>query len=809
MRPKRLKKYLIIILILASVSLAGAAHLASIVVPIKFQTTMLEEFERAIGKKILIRSIHFNIFRGLVLEGVVIYDKSEIFIRTREVSAYVVFPELINKKILIPFIKIENPRITVERSSDGTISIAGLIPKEYKPPEGFSLMMRRVVVRRGQVRFYDRKIDPSFYMDLTGLNADVRMYLPSRIDYKISFDMSGNPRPSLSAEGRYMITQKISKASVYIRGLQPSLLRQYMGADSFGIPGGSIDIDLDIDSSPGDTSIALTARTKDMTVSHGQVYANAAGVIKADMRRSSAGGKWIYAGSADISSMDIEGIEGLGAVSKAKGVFKFDNTRIWCDSLEASALGVLWQARVNLANFASPIIDIYAGFEGKMGAFQKSICESCRANIPVEFAGDAVIKVNITMEKDKPFRMNGYASLKDVTMRLGSGIYPVEHIRGEVSFTPQKIEWKELRLYYRGMAFNTSGDVTDFSSPVVGLKAVSNELSFETRFRMDGLRLALDRLQGRYIDSLFGMTGALDITDPAGVVADVRGSLDLDLKDLRAAMKESPGVRKMKPAGRLKAEFALAGNTKDFFSCAFHAKAKGARLSLYGARLSGASMDYLQKGGLGEVKTFSARCYGGAVDANGKINWLAKAQPYSFSVKAQDVMLELIKADTGFRDADVSGDIKAYINFTGYFKDVTRLSGMGRLTITDGRLWELNLFKGLGRSVFTSDFSSIVFSEGSCDFKIAGQTFFADSIDLRGDLMRLSGSGMIGFDKTIGGVLRPEINENAMWPGTQRNIAMAVQNNTAIEISGDLKNPRFRTRTDVVGAVASALLSSE
>ena len=175
-------------------------------------------------------------------------------------------------------------------------------------------------------------------------------------------------------------------------------------------------------------------------------------------------------------------------------------------------------------------------------------------------------------------------------------------------------------------------------------------------------------------------------------------------------------------------------------------------------------------------------------------------------------MLERIKAEFAFKGADVSGDIKAYVNLTGYVKDVTKLSGVGRLTITDGRLWELDLFKGLGRSIFTSDFSSIVFSEGSCDFKIVDQVFFADGIDLKGDLMRLSGYGMIGFDRAIDGVLRPEINENAMWPGTQRSIAMAVQRGTAIEIKGTLKDPRFRTRTDiltVVGGVAGALLSQE
>ncbi len=812
MRRKRLKKYVLILLTVSIIALAGAGHILSIVVPIKFQTVLLEELERAMGKKILIRSVSFNVFKGLSLDGVVIYDKYQVLVRAKSISAYIVFPELFNRRLVVPFIKVEGPQITLERSLDGAFNLECFFPKNYSPPEDLSLVLRRIVVRRGSIVFIDRKIDPFSRRNFTNFNADIKLRLPDRIEYNSSFYLQGKPVSQAAVKGEYMIREKRFKADLDLQNIAPSTLAPYMGAAELNLPGGLMDIGIALDLVPSGNTMNVKARIKDVVFAAGTVRTTVAGTAKADLFYDHAVGKWKYGGEADISSMTIEGIEGLGVVDRAKGVFKFDDTRLWSDDVRSSMFGIPWKLRVNLVNFSSPILDVYADFEGKLGALQKNFCESCNMKVPVELAGDCRINLSLTLEKDKPLKMNGYAALQDVTMRLGSGLYPIEHISGEVRFRPDRLEWSDLKLSYHDMPLNVSGTIKDFSSPAVEFKAFGDEVSFDVALNLSGGSVGLTRFSGKYIDSYFSMAGSLDIKDPAGVMADVKGSLNMDLKDLRYALNNYPGIRKVKPSGRLKAEFTMAGNTRKFFDCAFHAKAKAKSIALYGARLSEASIDYSQSDGVGEVKTFHARCYGGLVSSNGKINWRAKAQPYSFSLKAQDIMLELLREDTGFKDADVSGDLKVYSSINGYFKDVTRLSGVGRISITDGRLWQLNLFKGIGRSIFTSDFSSIVFSEGSCDFKIRDQVFFADSIDLKGELMRLSGAGMIGFDKTIEGILRPEINEEAMWPGTQRNIAMAVQRGTAIEITGTLKDPRFRTTTDfftVVGGVAGALLSSE
>lgn len=812
MRRKRLKKYILIILLLAAAVLAGAAYIAVITVPVTFQTTLRDEFEKALTKKIFIGSIRLDILKGLVLDGVVIYDKSRVCARAKEVSAFIIYSQVFWKRAIIPCIRVESPSILAERMADGTFSFKEIISKTYIPPKEVSIIIHGIKIRRGHVTFIDRRLDPAFRIDLDNLKADISFNLPVRVAYAISFDIAQRPKIPVEVKGEYSIPDKKSITTLTANGIRPDLLARYIGTIPFGFPGGLVDAVITVTSASGRADAHVMSRTRELQIQSGNIRAKLDSSIQADLRYDAATKRFEYSGFADIVSLDLEGLEALGPLKDIKGKARFDDTRLWCDPVEADVLGIHWKAKFNLANFAKPIIDIYASSDTKLGSFQKTICEACDVTFPVELAGDAKIDVAISIERDMPVKTNGSVRLRDATMRLGSGRYPVEHINGQARFTPQRLEWSSMKLAYRDRTFTTSGSMVNFASPGVRMAAASKDLSFDAVFNVNGSNIILTELNGKYLGTSFSASGSLDIRDPSGVAADLQGSAELNLEDLPAISGRSPGILKMKPAGLLNSEFIFKGNTKNLMDCVLRSKAKGLLISLYGVRLAEAAIDYAQEKGIGELKTFRANCYGGVLNAAGKVNYRFEGEPFAVSLDAQDIMLERLKMDTGFKNADVSGDIKVYANLTGILKDLSKLSGVGRLTITDGRLWQLDLFKGLGSTIFTSDFSSIVFSEGSCDFRISDRIFYADSVDLKGELMRLYGSGRLGFDNSISAVLRPEINENTMWPGTQRNIAMAIQRGTAIEISGTLKNPAFRNRTDVlavVGGVAGALLKQE
>jgi len=408
-------------------------------------------------------------------------------------------------------------------------------------------------------------------------------------------------------------------------------------------------------------------------------------------------------------------------------------------------------------------------------------------------------------------KLNGYARLREATMRLGSGQYPLERMTGEVHFTPEGLDWKDLVLVYRDRSYRTAGEITDLDSPVMTVRAVSDDLSFETAVRMKPPVIEVAELTGTYRNSQFDAAGELSLADPAVLDARLAGSLDIDMADVRALVPRSPGIRKMRPAGKVSAEFTFAGPLHDLALPALHVKATSPLLYLYGVRFSQVAVDYVQERGVGAIKSFQANTYGGTVQAAGEIDWFSRGQPFIMKLEAEDVMLERVKRGTPLEKTDLGGDLKVYAKLSGAFKDLARLKGLGRITITDGNLWELNFFKGLGTAIFTSDFKNIIFSEGACDFRVGDLAFYADGVELTGELVRLAGLGRIGFDRSVDLLLRPELMETAMpyATDTQRGMAMAVQEGTVIQVTGTLKDPRFSTRTDVLtvmGSVAEAIL---
>lgn len=811
-RRFRLRQYILMVILIALAGGYLAAHVASVAIPPMVHTALVTEFERSTGKKVLLRSLRFNIFRGISLDKVVIYDRTHVIARAKTVSAKIIFADLIRKKIVIPFMRIESPSILVERREDGTFNLADLIPRTFAPSGDVSVVLRRIVIKHGRAWFVDRGPEPDYKTLVENVNADIRLTFPARITCRAQFDIPGKPPTSIEASGEYLIPQETLQATVKASSIAPSLLAGYLPDGKCPVTGGRIDGGAFLTATKESVTVAIDARADGLILAVDKARAESDAVIQATAVYRCADRSLEWSGQAELSAMSLDGIEGLGALRGISGRLAFDRNRLWSESLECTALGIPWKARINLVNYANPILDIYASAETKLGAFQKTLCETCSLRLPVDVAGDAAIDIAMSFEKGRPPRMNGYLRFTDATIRLGNGRYPVEHVTGEAHIEPQRLTWSEVRLSYRDTAYTVKGVLTNFDSPGVVLDASSKDLAFTSSFNMSGPVITLTELKGRYLHSTFSVTGTLDIADQTNIVTDVRGSVDLHLKDVRAAGSRSPGVRKMKPAGRILAEFALAGGMKDLACCALHAKVKSPYLSVYGARMSDVALDYLQERGVGQVKSLNARCYGGVLKATAKIDYRSRAQPFSLVVDAQDIMLERLKADTGFRGADVSGDLKVYANLNGYFKDFSRLSGLGRITIVDGKLWELNLFKGIGTAIFTSDFKNVIFSEGSCDFKIADQNFYADSLELKGELLRLSGLGRLGFDKSVEVLMRPQITDEAMdlATDTQRGIAIAVQDGTEIEITGSLQHPAFKMHTDaatVIGGVAGALLA--
>ncbi|MFA6142655.1 MAG: DUF748 domain-containing protein [Candidatus Omnitrophota bacterium] len=804
---KRIIVYISLISIL--VSLIAAVYLNAITLPIRIKAFVVDGIESATHKSVFIQSVRFSILKGLVLEGPVIYDDTSIIMRAKEASgAFLILP-IFKKKVIIPSVKIESPFISIERKGDNSFNMKELIPKEYSE-KGIDVTIYRIIVRNGHINLVDRALSPQFTKTIEKADIDIHLLLPAKVTFNLKCAVPlETHRMDIKSYGEYSFSKKELTAQVTADNLSLKEFAPYYAASKISFQDGDLDARVSLHFREGIVNADVDAATRRLLVSKDKLSARLDSNVKAHTRYDIGNKRLEYAGSLDIRAMDITGIDTIERLDNIKAMVEFSDSRISSDNLSVNALGLPWKARINLVNFSNPVFDIYASTRAHLSAFQKVLTEKFKMKFLVDIAGRSEIQLAIQVEPNKPPKLNGYIHMHDATISLGSGNFPIERINGQAQFTANTLTWSDVDIMYRGTGYKASGILTNFEYPGIQFEASSKDLSFKSIFAVDNTIVKLSQLKGKYLNSEFSVTGEVDIAEPDSMESNLKGRIEFDLKDLKAMSKPSDAVQKMKADGRLDTEFTLDGDIKNIGACDISAVIKSKRLLFYGFELNDMTFDYAQEEGVGNIKNLHSMFYGGLILASAKIDWLTKEPAYSMTLNAKDVKLERFKKDTDFKDKDVSGDIKMYASLNGFLKDPSLITGIGNMSITKGKLWQLNLFKGLGSLIFTSDFSDVIFANVSCDFKIKDKEFLTDDLILNSDLLKISGGGRIGFDKTVAASLRSEVAEESMYPGVRRNIATAIGKYTYIEVSGTTIEPKYKIRpsvSDIVDGVTSAFI---
>jgi hypothetical protein len=379
---------------------------------------------------------------------------------------------------------------------------------------------------------------------------------------------------------------------------------------------------------------------------------------------------------------------------------------------------------------------------------------------------------------------------------------PIEFIRGKVEFSPDQAGSQELNFQYLGLTYKLSGILENFAAPAAKFKLVSRDLSLESELNLEAGLIRLKRLSGKYLGLKFLVSGDLDLRKEAVLGADLSGELSLNLEDTQALLeKYKDQLAQAKLKGIINARFNLSGNINEAQAVALEAKFLSPQISAYGLRISDFSLNYIQSAGIAESSA-SLVSYDGLIKADASLNLNSNNYPFSLSADIQGVKIEKLKLDTAIKDKDISGTLQANIKASGYFTDLLGLSAQGQISISEGKLWQLDLFKGLGALLFSKDFANIIFSQAYCGFVVKDKSIFTDDLALKSNVVDLNGSARIGFDGSLESLLNLRVIDQAPLSGTLKDITTAVIGEAgrfgSIKISGTLKEPKYQFQPAVV-----------
>jgi hypothetical protein len=693
------KKIILIFFILFLFIGIGIIYLNKVFLPIKISSLIIKTIEESIQKKVALQSVQFNIFRGLVLRDLIIYDDTNTIISLKEGSCSFFILPIFKKRIIIPSIRLKSLAIFLERRKDNTFNLEDLFfrsAQNNKGSAGFMVIFNRVSIREARMIFKDNTFLEPFIKNIENINLDLYLSLPNNVKFNLKSEVEAVPVIRLSACGEFIILRKQLISEISIQDFSPREFALYYQNLGLAINQGLMDS-------------LINLRLKD-------------DILNLDM---AVNGKNLF-----VSKQNLK-------------------------------------AQLNLGT-----------------------------------------KVNLKYSlKEKQTGLSGAIDVLNANLKLERITQTFEDIRGRIEFNRYGIKWPDLKFKYSGLGYKTQGRLTNLERPNIQLGLYSKDLFINSNFLVDEKLIKLSKFSGRYLNSKFSCFGDIDTTDLADSETNLSGRLNIDLKDIKVHLKKfREELDEIKPQGLMDVEFNLKGYINDIKSCAIQARASSSSLSIFGLKAQELRLNYNQINGIMDIP-INLDLYDGRIEANAKMNLNSENLPFWLNADIQSIKIEKLKFDTPLKDKDIKGTLSAQMKINGFSNDISKLSGTGKIFITDGNLWQLNLFKGLGSVLFVKDyFFNIIFNEGSCSFYIQDNYIFTNDLQLKSNVSDLIGQAKVGFDGSIDASLNVHIlDEGVPLTGTFKDITTAIIGEAGrfgvIRISGTLREPRYKFQPAVVDII--------
>ncbi|MFA4990007.1 MAG: AsmA family protein [Candidatus Omnitrophota bacterium] len=772
-----IKKIIIIVsiclFVLAILVSGGIIYLNNVFLPKTIRSLLVRSIEEQTNFRVSLGALRVNIFKGLVLSNLEIYNQDSVLVKIKEASCiFLPFPAF-RKQIIIPSVNIKSAQVFLERREDKTFNLEDLFPTPKAPiagtpgaldsvkpgagsalKKGFQFSVYRFNISNARIIFRDATFTPAFMKSIENINFTLYLSLPASARFKLSALIASSQPMNLSAYGEYKIASRELNSRLTVRNFSPGDFTVY-----YGLWGLKIDGLLNADANFKMKGNALFADTqvqsKNLNIQQGKIK------VKADISSSVileyglSDKKFHYSGSSSIANAFISGLKFVDTLSAVNCDLTFNNSGLSTENLTASIFGIPVNAKVALNDFNAPELSLTAHAELSLASLPGLLKDKFKFNFPGTIAGQG----NLSLALEGRLKEQALARL-DLALK-------------------------------------------------------SDTLSLAANLSLQDRLLKIAKCSGRYFASEFSIAGTINSVNPASTSMDLSGGVSVDLRDLKSALPGFKGqLEKINPEGRVKAQFNLSGKSKDPKDYIVEAQLSSDEISLYGLKGTDLFISYSQANGLANMEAARLSLYNGSLEAALTANLGSQDIPYWFTAALQGVEIKELKKDTLAKNKDISGIIQGGVKASGFLSGLADTQGAGRISITQGKLWELDLFKGMGKLLFSQEFANITFSEGACEFVIQDKAISTDELILKSSMVNLAGPVKIGFDSSINARFNIDIiSELIPLTGTFKDIATALvsqgQKFAVITISGTLKKPRYGFQaavTDIIKGLADTFL---
>lgn len=803
------KKIIIGIIIILLFSFGfGIIYLNNVYLPIKIKSRIVGALETSLHYNVDIQKLKYSLIRGLIFQDIVIYDKAKdkqnTLLTIKEVSFNFLFlPLLKERKLIIPIIHIDSPFLNIryQKAHNFNFSRIFLKPaKEEKKKTKFSFLIYKINIFQGNCLFTDERLSPEFSKTISDFNIGLTISPLLKVSFLIQGKLLTEKEAisKLLLQGEYNLLSKELNAKLNFANLLIPEFNPYLKAIPFSIVSGNIEnTALDFKFKDNLISLKGTINTKGLELRKEKL--TLMGDINIEPALSYALDKKIldYKTNFRFIKADLIGIQYLEKINNISGDIGLMNNKLMTDALKLQILDSPFMLKGTLEDFLNPLLKF--NFTSEQLNLEKLL-----AILPAKIEGlnlNGTAKTYINIEgylKKLPLHIKGNLQPIDAKFKTTLLKEPINNIKGSIDFTGDTVSWPDLSFNYLNTVYTSTGKLIDFKTPQINFGLASSDLNLKSDIKVKDNIIKINEFAGKYVDSEFDIKGNIDSQNANNPLLDLTGKLNLIPKDAFIFLPTNlaENLKKIKLDGNFNIRGSLNGRVKDYKDWNLSLKTLCDALSIYKLKFGNLYFNLEQQDGMLNINRFVASSYSGIINLEFTSNLKTNVPNYVLRFNGSGVNLAQLKSDTDLKDKDIAGiaNITAVLN--GDFKDLANLKGNGFLSIKDGNLWQLNLFKGLGELFLIEDYLKIIFKEAMADFVIENQYISTEKLRLTGDQLNLNFKGRLGFDGAVDFTVYSEANKNLIRDSADiRKFTTAIFGELGsvitIKVSGTIQKPKY------------------
>ncbi|MBP9853411.1 MAG: hypothetical protein KBD53_00930 [Candidatus Omnitrophica bacterium] len=592
-------------------------------------------------------------------------------------------------------------------------------------------------------------------------------------------------------DGHFIVKSFIESENSKITLGKTKLLNSHISTDDFYI-----------EHSQNTLNIQSQLRLQDavMTFPHGYQFQGSPTLDFKYMRNILDANESELSGRLRLNSGLITGLPYIDTASNINGDLVISNNKISIESTKFNAENTNFKVSGEITDFKNMIFNMVLSTESIDLKRIMKYFPDFFTKYKIDLSGRSAIKLSYRGNSDDSDKqeIKVDARLQDAVLTSEKLPAPIEHLDGFIHYSKDSLKWSDLRGEYKNFPFKLTGELRNFSKPVINTSLRSKNLTAKAKIRLYMNAIRFPILEAKYLQSHFSGSADIYFSEPFGSDIQFTGQTFIqmsDLADVLPAYKET--IERLGIEGTVDTDIIFRGNPNDWKNWNLSLDGKSSSLTIKNHPLTDVKFTYLQRDkNISKFNVF-ADLYQGELNAISSLNLEHEEYPFKLGLDLFDANLADLASRQKLKNK-LSG--KANLNLTseGYLLDYLTWRGKGKFDVKDGYLWQLNIIQGLSNILLIKEFTHTVYTGNHADFTVHDGKIFSDNLYLESQTMKLNVKGWMDFSQNINFDVYPTLSEIAMIKSDSiKKITSSIlaRNITSLKVTGTLQKPAIEPKT--------------